>query len=185
MKIIDKKQKMSTPNYAKYAEYVQHLKDQGYIREQLNIDENSEIVSIRSLEKGSVGTVICIRCPSRYKMVIAGRTQLSDKAHALALRLVDRDNIEIVPDTRIRILKERVSTAITVIETMFYKDLTMTEYLKTSPNETKPYEKFYRFYGGIETNGGEHLNIDVISPDIVIDVKNVKLSLDIDLWEEE
>lgn len=185
MKIIDKKQKMSTSNYAKYLLYTQHLRDQGYIRKQLNIDENSEIVSIRSLEKGSVRTVIDIRCPSRYKMVIAGRTQLSDKAHALTLILADRDNIEIAPDTRIRILKEKVSTAITVTETMFYKDLTVTEYLKIPPNETKPYDKFYRFYGGIETNGGEHLKIDVISPDIVIDAKNVKLSLDIDLWEGE
>ncbi len=183
MKIIDKKQEISMSDYAKYVQYVQCLRDQEYIIEQLNIDENSEIVDIRSPEKGYTGTVIDIRCPSIYKMVIAGRTQLSDKAHALALRLADRDNIEIAPDTRIRILKEKVSTAVTVVETMFYKDLTMTEYLKVPPNGAKPYEKFYRFNGGIEINGGQHLKIDIINPDIVIDTKNVKLSLDIDLWE--
>lgn len=179
MKIIGQKQKKSM------SEYVQYLRDQGYSRDQLTIDENSEIVSINSLEKGSVGTVICVRCPCGYKMIIVGRAQLSDKVHALALRLADRDNIEIVPDTRIRILKEKVSSAITIVETVFYKDLTMTEYLKTPPNKIKPYENFYRFGDSIELNGNEHLNIYVVNPDMAIDAKNTKLKLNFDLWEEE
>lgn len=80
-------------------------------------------------------------------------------------------------------MKERVSQEITLVGTMFYKDLTITEYQKTPPNKTKPYEKFYRFNDGIEINGEEHLRIYAINPDIVIDAKNVKLSLDIDFWE--
>lgn len=181
MNIMNQKQKISMPEYS---EYVQYLRDQGYSREQLNIDENSEIVSIRSLAKGSIGTVIDIRCPCGHKMIITGRTQLPE-GHALALRFADIDNIEIAPDTRIKILKEKISQEITIVESMFYKDITTTEYLKTPPNKTKPYEKFYRFNRGIEINGEEHLKIDVINPDIVIDAKNVKLSLDIDFWEEE
>lgn len=182
MKIIDQKQKISMVDYT---EYVQYLIDQGYSREQLNIDENSEIVSTKSLAKDAIGTVVDIRCPCRYKMIIAGRSQLSDKAHALALRLADRDNIEIAPDTRIRILKERISQEITIVGTMLYKDLTITEYLKIPPDKIKPYEKFYRFDRGIEINSEEHLRIDVINPNIVIDARNIKLSLDIDFWEEE
>jgi len=184
MEIIGNRQ---IPTY----EYAQYLIDQGYIREQLTIDENSEIVSISSLEKGSVGNVIAIRCPCGYKIIIIGRTQLQDKVHAIALRLANRDNIEVAPDTRIRILKEKVSHTITVIDTMFYKDLTMTKYLKILPDKTKLHEKcdiakaVYRFNDSIEINGGEYLMIKVINPDITIDAKNVKLYLDIDLWEEE
>lgn len=94
MKIIGQKQKISMSDYT---EYVQYLRDQGYNREQLNIDENSEIVSTISLAKGSIGTVVDVRCPCGYKMIIAGRSQLSEGAHA-ALRLTDKDNIEISPD---------------------------------------------------------------------------------------
>jgi hypothetical protein len=179
MEIIGQKQKVSI------SDYIEYLRGKGYSRERLTIDENSEIVSINSLEKGAIGAVVNIRCPCQHKIVIAGRTQLPDKAHALASRLADIDNIEIAPDTRIRILKEKVSRSITVIGTVFYKDLTMTEYLKIPPNETKLYEKFYRFNDNIELNGNEYLKIYVINPDISIDAKSVKLSLDIDFWEEE
>lgn len=172
-------------------DYVQYLIDQGYTRDQLTIDENSEIVSINSIEKGSVGTAIDIRCPCRYKMIITGRAHLPYKTYVLALRLANRDNIEVAPDARIRILKKRTSEAITVIDTMFYKDLTTTKYLKIHPNKTELHEKcdiakaVYKFNDSIEINGEEHLTIDVINPDITIDAKNIKLYLDIDLLEEE
>ena len=185
MKRIDnQKKKMSTVDYN---EYIKYLIDQGYSREQLNIDETSEIVNTRSLAKGTVGTVIDIRCPCRYKIIIAGRAQLSEDAHTLVVRLTDKDDIEIVPDTRIRIIKEKVSNAITLVGTMFYKDLTVTEYLKTNgsngSDKSKSYDKFYRFNEGIEINGEEHLKIDVINPDLSIDSAHIKLGLDIDLLE--
>jgi hypothetical protein len=186
MKIIDK-QKMPIP------EYEQYLIDHGYSREQLTIDENSEIVSVSSLEKGSAGTIVSIRCPSGYKIIIIGRS-LKDKAHTIALRLANDNEIggdEVAPDTRIRILKYKVSDARTVIDTMFYKDLTKTEYLKIIPNKTKINEKcditaksVYRFNDSIEINGNERLEIEAINPDIAIDAKNVMLELDIDLLEE-
>lgn len=168
-----------------YTEYIKYLTNLGYNREHLNIDESSEIVSIKSLAKGTTGNIIDIRCPSRYKIIIAGRGQLPEEEHFLAIKFVDRENVEISPDTRIRILKEKLSNAITVVGTMFYKDLTTTQYLKNPPDDIKPYENFYRFNENIEINGEEHLKIDVVNPDIGIDAKNVKLSLDIDLWEEE
>lgn len=192
MKRIDsqKGKKISTVDYI---EYIKYLIDQGYSREQLTIDETSEIVDTRSLAKGVTGTVIDIRCPCRYKMIIAGREQLSEDAHALVIRLADEDNVEIAPDIRIKILKEKVSNAIKTVGTMFYKDLTITEYLKTTNTDvsvdttlkSKSYHKFYRFNEGIEINGEEHLKIDVINPNIGIDSAHVKLGLDIDLWEEE
>lgn len=182
MKVIGQKQKISMPDYSEYIKYLTSL---GYNREQLNIDESSEIVSIKSLAEGTIGNIIDIRCPSRYKIIIAGRSQLPEEAHPLAIRFADRENVEISPDTRIRILKEKVSNTITVVGTMFYKDLTATQYLKTPPDSIKPYENFYRFNENIEINGEEHLKIDVLNPDIGIDAKNVKLSLDMDLWEGE
>ncbi len=169
-----------------YKEYIEYLKNQGYTRDQLNIDENSEIVIAKSLSKGSIGTVIDIRCPCRHKILIAGReTQKDFQAHALSVRFADKENIEISPYSRIRILKEKLSYTITVISTMLYKDLTRTRYLKIPPDDIKPYEEFYKFDENLELNGEEHLKIDIINPDIDIDVKNVKLLLDMDLMEEE
>lgn len=170
------------PNYIEYAKY---LRDLGYNREPINIDENSEIVTIKELAKNSIGTVIDIRCPYRYKLLLAKRSQLLDNEYALVLRMANKDNIEMSPDIRIRILKEKISGEITNIDTIFYKDLTITEYLKTPPDTIKSYDKFYRFNTNIELNREEHLTIGAMYPDINIDVKNVKLSLDIDLWEEE
>lgn len=175
-----------------YTQYIEYLKNKGYSLEEIVLDENSEIVTTQSLEKGKIGTVVDIRCPSRYKVVIAGKEQLPDIkiAHALVVRFANSNGEEIAPDTRIKIIKEKVSQALTTVASMFYKDITITEYLKNS-SETKPddkcktYEKFYRFNTGIEINGDEHLKINVLNPDINIDSKNVKLSLDIDLLEEE
>lgn len=179
MEIIGQKQKMSISDYTEY------LIDQGYSRTQLHIDENSEIVCINSLEKGSIGTVIDIRCPSRYKIIMVDKKQSLDNDHTLSTIFADNNGEEISPDTRIRILKYKTSEAMTIIDTMFYKDITRTEYLKIPPNKTKSHDKFYRFNDSIELNGEEHLKIEVVNPDRNINAINVKLKLDFDLWEEE
>jgi len=179
-----------------YNKYLEYLKGRGYNREQICIDETyTDIITTRSLAKGAVGTIVDIRCPSRYKMIIVGSSQLPegydiDNASSLMVRLANSENIEIDPDVRIKILKEKVSQAILLVDTMLYKDISATEYIKTeytkiSEIKTKSFDKRYIFGKGIEINGDEHLKIDVIQPNIGIDVKNIKLSLNLDLWEQE
>lgn len=168
-----------------YIEYLQYLKNDGYNNEEINIDENSEVVTTRSLSKGTIGTVIDIRCPCRYKIIIAGREQFPEHTHTLAARLADRDNVEIAPDTRIKITKEKVSQAIIMVGYFFYKDISITEFLKDPPNETKKHDKFFRFNNSVELNGNEHLQICVINSDINIDASHINLSLDIGLLEQE
>lgn len=168
-----------------YTGYVQHLKNEGYSREQINIDERSEVITTRSLAKDTVGTVINIRCPCRYIISIAGREQFPEHTHTLTVRLANRDNVEIAPDTRIKIIKEKVSLAMLVIDYVFYKDISITEFMKDSQNETKKCDKLFRFNNSIELNGNEHLQIYAINPDIDIDANHINLSLDIDLWEQE
>ena len=178
-------------------EYVRFLESKGYRREQLHIDETSEIVTTQSLAEGCVGTVTSIRCPSRYKISILGRNQLnqlpqlpgdispgSTILHMLSLRLADLNGCEISPYCRIRIVKETPSLAIVLCETMLYKDITKTEYSKIPPNRMKCDENLYRFNDHIQLNGEDRLKIDVVQPDIGIDSSNIKLYLDIDLWEE-
>ena len=173
-----------------YTDYIKYLLNKGYIREQINLDETSEIVTTYSLAKGAIGPVLDIRCPSRYKIIIVGKNQLpedtdTNSAHALRVRFADSNNDEVAPDTRIKIMKERISEAITAVGAMLYKDITITDYQKEPPNKMKSDDKWYKFDQGIEINGEEHLRIYAINPDICIDAKNVKLGLDIDLWEEE
>lgn len=176
-----------------YDRYLEYLRSRGYNREQICIDETyTDVVTTRSLAGGALGMVIDIRCPSRYKMIIVGSSQLLDGynidiASTLMVRLADSKNVEIDPDVRIKILKEKVSQAITLIDTMFYKDISVTDYMKNSPNKTKSLEtkERYIFGKGVEINGDEHLEIQVIQPNIGIDCKNVRLSLNLDLWEQE
>lgn len=173
-----------------YTDYIKYLLDKGYTRENINLDETSEIVTTFSLAKGAIGPVLDIRCPSRYKIIIVGKNQLPEDAdvrnvHALIVRFADSNNDEVTPYTRIKISKERISGDITTIATMLYKDITITDYQKKLPNKIKSDDKWYTFDQGIELNGEEHIKIHAIDPNIEIDAKNVKLSLDIDLWEGE
>ena len=172
-------------------EYVRFMESKGYTRERLHIDEASEIVTVRDLGKDCVGKVIDIRCPSRYKIFILGRNQLPKDVtpdittlHALALKLADSNGNEISPDSRIKIIKEKPSLEMMMCATMLYKDVTITEYSKISPNRNKSDSKLYRFNDSIQMNGQDHLSIEVISPNLDIDRSSTKLYLDIDLWEE-
>lgn len=184
---IDNNQEISN---TKYADIQKHFKDKGYILEQLCIDETSEIVTTFSLAKGAIGPVLDIRCPSRYKIFILGKDQLPEDvdintAHTLKVRFADSNNDEIAPDTRIRIKRVKPSEAIINVANMFYKDITITDYQKEPPHKIKSDDKWYIVNQSISVNGAEHLDIEVINPDKNIDAKNVKLSLDIDFWEEE
>lgn len=202
-------------------DYMEYLKNRGYDREKICIDETyTDIVTRLSLAKGAIGTVINVRCPPSYKMVVIGSSQLqqyqpfSAKADhedavqiqqqgavlpeeydtdvsSIMIRLANTENIEIDPDVRIKITKEKVSQSVSIIDTMFYKDISSTAYTKTSAttakcslNEIKKLEEQYVFDRGIEINGGEHIKIEVIKPNICIDCMNTRLEFGIDIWEQ-
>lgn len=174
-----------------HLEYARFMESKGYTRELIHIDEKSEIVTVCDLANDSVGKVIDVRCPSRYKIFILGRNQLpkdslsgTTRLHTLALRLTDSNNNEISPDSRIRIIKERPSLETMLCATMLYKDVSRTEYSKTPPNRTKTDNKLYKFNNGIQLNGEEHLFIEVVLPNLAINHSGTRLDLDIDLWEE-
>jgi hypothetical protein len=207
------------PNIIDYMEY---LKNRGYDREKFCIDETyTDIVTRLSLAKGAVGTTIDVRCPPSYKMVMIGSSQLplstteavnrlksmtkvdheevvqlpeeySTCISSMTIRLANAENIEIDPDVRIKIIKEKVSQSVFIIDTIFYKDISATAYTKTSAttakcclSETKNEEEQYVFDKGIELNGSEHLKIEAIYPNTCIDASNTRLSLGLDLWEQE
>ncbi len=184
---IQKKDMLENMNSS---EYIRFMESKGYTMERLHIDETSEIVTVHNLANGSVGKVIDIRCPTRYKIFILGRNQSPKNVpdtiipHALSLRLADLNGNEISPDSRIKIVKEKPSLEYMLCATTLYKDVAITEYLKIPPNRTKPNNKLYRLNNSIQMNGEDHLNIDVIYPDLSIDCSNIRLDLDIDLWEE-
>ena len=156
----------------------------------------ADIITRLSLAKGAAGTVIDVRCPPSYKMVLVGSSQLQQDAvqlpedydtvvSSIMIRFANTENIEIDPDIRIKIVKEKLSQSISIIDTMFYKDISATAYTKTSENETKQLEEQYVFDRGIEVNGGEHLMIEALYPNICIDASNTRFSLGLDLWEQE
>lgn len=174
----------------KYSSIKEFIIDKGYSLEQMCLDEtNNDIVTTSSLAKGAIGTVINIRCPARYKIATVGRNQLDDDvpiemAYAIRARFTNEKEEEISPDTRIRIKKSKPSEEILMVAHLLYKDISITDYQKDGTNKIKADTDWYRFNDGILVNGDEHLQIDVVNPNVCIDCKNTRFALDIDFYEE-
>lgn len=171
-------------NYIKYIEY---LGDHNYIRESVTIYENlSRLVTINSLKANHEGIVFDIMCPPGRIISISGIKSYPEDyriedIRPFELKLTKSTGEEIDPETRIKILKNKILRKPFEICNISYKDVSMTNYSK-SPNRFKTYSELYRFEYGIELKSEDHLKIYIINPDIDIDI--VKFNLGIDLWTQ-
>jgi hypothetical protein len=180
-----------------YIDYIKFLEEKGYIIEKMNINEETEIVTICNLAKNSVGPVIQMRCPSGYKIIIPGRQQLQENAYTLNARIAYQKNVEIMPYTRIRLVKEMPSHGKITLDYVFYKDITPRKYLKNNVHNNrhaltnggingdpvKPESELYKFNQGVEIDSEQLFKIEVINPENNIDASYVNFSINVDLLE--
>ena len=171
-------------NYPKYVEY---LGDHNYIRENVTIYENlSAIATINSLKANNEGIILDIMCPPGIVISIPGIKSYPEDYHIekippFEIKLASADGVdrEIDPETKIKILKNKILRKPEEICNLSYKDISMTNF-STSLSRFKAYTELYRFEHGIELKGEDHLKIYVINPNI--DINSVKFNLGTDLW---
>lgn len=168
-----------------YLKYIKYLDSHNYARESVTIYENlSAIVIIDGLKANDEGIVINIMCPPGILIGIPGIKSFPEDYHIenirpFEIKLANSNGEEIDPETKIKILKNKILRKPDEICNLSYKDISMTNF-STSPNMFKTHSELYRFVHGIELKGEDHLKIYVINPDI--DINNVKFNLGIDLW---
>lgn len=194
---------------ATYDEFVRHMEDTGWVREQLTIHEtihehNNSIASTHNINAGEIGSAIEIRVPAGRTITIMGTRQVPRElpiqqrqgrygfmsredrepesyAHKLAVRLTDAQDNDIAPETNIEIVKERPTTACTRIARLPYYHICQTRNNLYTTIQRR--DEYYAFRDGIWLGSNNSLKINVINPDR--DIKNVKFGLDLDFWSRE
>ena len=167
-----------------YVKYIQYLEKNYWTKENVTIYENlSSIVTINNLKANNEGTVLDIVCPPGIIIGIPGIKSFPEgysieRIRPFELILTNLHGEEIDPDTKIKILKNKILRKAEEICEISYKDISMTNYSE-SPNQFKNYSALYRFEQGIELKGEDHLKIYVINPNI--DIEKIKFNIGVDL----
>lgn len=168
-----------------YPKYIKYLDSHNYARESITIYENlSSIVTINNLKENNEGIVVDILCPPGILVSIPGIKSFPENYHIekippFEIKLSNSNGEEIGPETKIKILKNKILRKPEDICNISYKDISMTNFSK-SLNRFKTYIELYRFEHGIELKGEDHLKLYVINPDK--DIDTVKFNFGIDLW---
>jgi hypothetical protein len=180
-------------NVPTYSEFVDYMESSGWAREQVTIDErNTRMVATHSIGRGSTGPVIDIRCPACDIITFTGINQLpvcnnmdNRSAYTVMLRISDENDIEINGDTSIRIEKIRPSGSILQLVRGTYSLFSLTRQIGNETCGIRAYKtdsEWYRWRSGIQLMGNDLLRINVRESPIDIARKNIKMSMEMDLW---
>lgn len=188
--------------YQDYAEFVHEMEEDGWVREQITVDNtntNLYTAPTTNLAAGAGGTVITVVCPPGRVMSIMGTQQVpagADRgtAHSFWMRLASSAT-EINELTHINIQKTTPSTAVVPLIKDIYQSLgivqqhNLASFLVTGAavgNLYKSDDQIHRFRKGIVLYGQENLQIQVVNttpvPANFITVANTQFALDLDLW---
>lgn len=158
-------------------------------KEDITIDERCvDIVTINNLKARETGPVITIKSPKGKKIEIIGINDVKDKrdAHALRVRIADKDDNAIDSYTEITITHEKSNEIIQTIKLYYYdisivKDASLYEDINLTKKVTfyrhKTDLEWYRLKNTVILDEEERLVISVIRPKQ--DIEKVKLALDI------
>lgn len=181
-----------------YKSYIEFNESLGEKRENVNLDEKSEIVKIskpksktkiKSLDKA---WLIDMKFPTGYTFSIAGKKQIENikefaTLFTFSIKICDCNNKELSPDSRLLIHKEKdineYETDVIRLESILYKDVSITKFCKESPDSIKTIDDIYKFRQGIEFNEDEHLRIYIVDPNI--DIDNVEFNINLDKWKHD
>lgn len=172
-----------------YAAFVDYMESRGWRREQLTIDErNTNLVATRSVERGTSGTAIQIRCPAGHNITMMGTNQVpldaeGISAYTMILRIANENDVEISGDTRITIDKTRPYEYSRMLARSLYSFLSLTR--RIDENGIRVYKSFaewYRWRYGIHLMSEDTLRVNIVNSPVNIDRKNIKMSMDMDYW---
>lgn len=191
---VNKDAEYKRPTYKWYMEYNEGL---GYKRENINLDEKSDIVRILKLKNDTENKsltdklLIDIKFSLGYIFSIAGKAQIQDikefdQLFTLSIRVCDRNNKELNPESRIMIHKEKdideYTTDVVRLESIPYRDISATKFCKEQPCSVKTIDELHKLGQGVEFKGGENLRMYVVDSDIDISPENVEFNINLDKW---
>ncbi len=179
-----------------YDAFIHFMEQQGWAREQLNINEqNTNFVSTHSVGLGTSGTIIDIRCPAGYSMSTKGMVQIPEDmdknaAYTYSLHITDKNRKEINGFNIIRIEKIKPSEEVIQLARVLYSDLSNTICMDSTlcnednneRNLKKAKNELFRWRNGFILYGEHHLRTHVINSNVDIYSDNVEMSADFDLW---
>lgn len=174
-----------------YDAFGHHMETQGWIREQLSIDESStNLVTTNDINVGDTRNVIDIRCPAGRSITIMGVEQVPNgidpaTAHRVILDIRDTYGVEIPGNTKIRIVKMKPSQQIVQLVREFYSIFSLNRAITTEIGTIRVYKadnELYRWRRGVMLNEEELLRIEIINSEVKIPSGNVKFTIDMDLW---
>jgi len=183
-------------SYKSYVEYNESLE---YKRENIDIGNKSDIVTILKPNNDPKNKsladklLIDVKFPPGYMFSIAGREQIQDiqefdQLFTMSIKVCDNDKNELSPESRIFIHKEKeideYLTNVVRLESDFYKNVSTTKFCKESPNSIKTTDELYKFGQGVEFKEGEHLRIYIVDSDIDINPENVEFNINLDKWSK-
>lgn len=174
-----------------YAAFVDYMESNGWFRSQLTIDEyNTNLVATHSIERGTTGTAIEIRCPAGSNITMMGINQIPPgedlmSASTIALRFSDDSDIEISGDTGLIIDRIRLSQQPNVYIRGPYSLFSLTRQIGNEKYGIRAYksqDEWYRWLHGHHLMGEDTLRIHVVNSPIEIHRENIKICMDIDFW---
>lgn len=179
-----------------YDSFIHYMEQQGWAREQLNINEqNTNFVSTHSVGLETSGTIIDIRCPEGYAISTKGMVQIPEDmdknaAYTYSLYITDKNGKEINGFNIIRIEKIKPSEEVIQLtrilysdmSTMIYTDSTLCNEDNNERNLKKAKNELFRWRNGFILLGGHHLRTYVVNSNVDIYSDNVEMNAEIDLW---
>lgn len=178
-------------NTTGYAAFVDYMESNGWRREQLTIDEhNTNLIATHSVERETTGAAIEIRCPAGQSITMMGVNQVPQgadgmSANTIALRIADKNDIEISGNTAILIDKIRPSQYIVALTRGLYSLFSLTRQIgneKCGIRAYKSYDELYRWRYGTHLTSDDILRVHIINSPIDTYGENTKISMDADFW---
>lgn len=165
-----------------YNEYTKKMLEDGFESYRKIFTQKDLNIETFSCKKGTLQSqlILLVKCP--YKSIISlcgtnliSKNDIITKAYKIRLKLYDENNVELPPDTKIRILKENSgnNSYITPLERIQYN------VIKDS------YEFEHGFELGRWDNDHEYLCIRTVSPKLNIDKNKTELEIELDVWSKK
>lgn len=182
------------PTYKWYIEYNEGL---GYKRENINLDEKSDIVRILKPKNDTENKslydklLVDVRFSPGHIFSIAGKRQIQgikefDLLFTLRIKVCDSNNNELNPESRIIIHKEKdideYVTDVVRLGSVLYKDVSATKFCEEQSGSIKAIDELYKFGQGTEFKDDEDLRIYVVDSDIDVNPENVEFNINLDRW---
>lgn len=193
--------------YQDYAEFVKEMEDDGWMREQITVDNTNTTLATMTAGAAGTGTagastVIEVTCPPGRVMSVMGTQQVpagADRgtAHSFWMRLASTMDVEIHELTHINLQKVTPSTAVVPLIKDIYQNLAIVNQRAGAAipwiagqvctgNLYKGDNDIHRFRKGIVVYGQEKLQIQTVDttarPKNTVGKDYTQFALDCDLW---